>query len=246
MTQEELDALINSGDLELSIDESMSEQAPTKDDSQDLTQDLEGKEELQDESMQAGFIDPKNYKIDTNKKWPPPPPTNEHKVVHQLDDVTKDSEAKATEVFDQLEHISASASQIIISINILQAQLQRQHQVFAKLAESFPNIEIFKTSLQESVSIFETLEHITQDTNKCNDACMQAIDIMQFQDIHRQKIERVIHVMRALAKYMNSLFEGKIEDSKRVSSAAYIAGDTKGDLASEDDIEALIAALGKK
>ena len=72
------------------------------------------------------------------------------------------------------------------------------------------------------------------------------MDIMQYQDIHRQKIERVINVMRALAQYMNSLFEGKIDDSKRVSSAVYIAGDNKEDIASDDDIEALIASFGAK
>lgn len=41
---------------------------------------------------------------------------------------------------------------------------------------------------------------------------MMAMDAMQYQDIHRQKIERVINVMRALSRYMSSLFEGKIDD----------------------------------
>ncbi|MDE7235869.1 MAG: chemotaxis protein, partial [Helicobacter japonicus] len=75
---------------------------------------------------------------------------------------------------------------------------------------------------------------------------MQAMDLMQYQDIHRQKIERVINVMRALAQYMNSLFEGKIDDSKRVSSAVFIAGDDKEDVVNEDDIEAMIASFGAK
>ncbi len=34
------------------------------------------------------------------------PPNQEHKVVHQLDDVTKDSELKATEMMDKLESIN--------------------------------------------------------------------------------------------------------------------------------------------
>jgi len=67
---------------------------------------------------------------------------------------------------------------------------------------------------------------------------------MQYQDIHRQKIERVINVMRALSKYMSTLFEGKIDDEKRVSSAHHIIGDTHNDLASVDDIEALLAQFG--
>jgi len=53
--------------------------------------------------------------------------------------------------------------------------------------------------------------------------------------------------MRALSKYMSSLFEGKIDDEKRVASAVHIAGDTHTEnLVSNDDIEALIESLGKK
>ena len=73
---------------------------------------------------------------------------------------------------------------------------------------------------------------------------MNVMDIMQYQDIHRQKIERVINVMRALSKYMNTLFEGKIDDDKRVASAQHIPGDDSDDLASTDDIEALLAQFG--
>jgi len=52
--------------------------------------------------------------------------------------------------------------------------------------------------------------------------------------------------MRALSRYMTSLFEGKIEDDKRVGSAVHIDGDdSTADVVSNDDIEALIANLGK-
>jgi chemotaxis regulatin CheY-phosphate phosphatase CheZ len=80
-----------------------------------------------------------------------------------------------------------------------------------------------------------------------NDATMDIMDKMQFQDIHRQKIERVINVMRALSNYMNALFAGKIDDEKRVSSATHIHGDTTTqDVVNEDDIEALLAQFGNK
>ena len=84
-----------------------------------------------------------------------------------------------------------------------------------------------------------------QALQNSGDSIMSVMDIMQYQDIHRQKIERVINVMRALSKYMNTLFEGKIDDDKRVSSATHIAGDTHNDVASTDDIEALLAQFGK-
>lgn len=75
---------------------------------------------------------------------------------------------------------------------------------------------------------------------------MSIMDMMQYQDIHRQKIERVINIMRALSNYMNKLFEGKIDDEKRVSSAKHIHGDSTADVVNDDDIEALIAAFGQK
>ncbi len=90
------------------------------------------------------------------------------------------------------------------------------------------------------------VEDLVQAAQDTEDEVMMTMDVMQYQDIHRQKIERVINVMRALSSYMSSLFEGKIEDSKRVGSAVHIAGDedTK-DVVSNDDIESLIANLGK-
>jgi len=67
---------------------------------------------------------------------------------------------------------------------------------------------------------------------------------MQYQDIHRQKIERVIHIMRALIRYMNRLFEGKIDDEERVKGADHIHGDESGEKVSDDEIEALIEQFG--
>jgi chemotaxis regulatin CheY-phosphate phosphatase CheZ len=79
------------------------------------------------------------------------------------------------------------------------------------------------------------------------DEVMMAMDVMQYQDIHRQKIERVINVMRTLAKYMNSLFESDVADDKRVSSAVHIAGDTNtADLTDDSSLEDLINSFGKK
>ncbi|MDP2538497.1 chemotaxis protein [Helicobacter sp. faydin-H76] len=231
MTQEELDALIMSGEADLDVKETPKKESQKNEESQ--------------EEFTAGFIDPNNYKVEAGKKWPPPP-TDDHKVVHQLDDVTKDSEAKATEIFDQLDNISSSAEKIIKSSKEIKKYFEKHQEIFEKLSEKFPQIEAFSNSLEESKQIAAILKDISNDANDSLDASMQAMDIMQFQDIHRQKIERVINVMRALAQYMNSLFEGKIDDSKRVSSAVFIAGDNKEDMASEDDIEALIASFGKK
>ncbi len=237
MTQEELDALMNGGDLENL--EALEAKEETK-------EKEEAKEESSSQKMTVKKEDAEKYGKISPNEWPPPPPTEEHKVVHQLDDVTRDSEVKATQIFDQLDLIGASAAKISKMVKKIQEPLQKHQEIFDNLHGHFPNVESFKTALNEQQEILNALKSIAEEAANCSDSSMQAMDIMQFQDIHRQKIERVVNVMRALSQYMNSLFEGKIDDSKRVSSATYITGDDDKDLASADDIEALIASFGAK
>ncbi len=237
MTQEELDALMNGGDLE------NLEALETKEGAKEKG---EVKEESSSQKMTVKKEDAEKYGKISPNEWPPPPPTEEHKVVHQLDDVTRDSEVKATQIFDQLDLIGASAEKISKMVKKIQEPLQKHQEIFDNLHGHFPNVESFKTALNEQQEILNALKSIEEEAANCSDSSMQAMDIMQFQDIHRQKIERVVNVMRALSQYMNSLFEGKIDDSKRVSSATFITGDDDKDLASADDIEALIASFGAK
>ncbi|ECP7632485.1 protein phosphatase CheZ, partial [Campylobacter jejuni] len=104
----------------------------------------------------------------------------------------------------------------------------------------------FNEALQLNSKVKKTSQEIIDKLQCGQDEVMMAMDAMQYQDIHRQKIERVINVMRALSRYMSSLFEGRIDDKKRVSSAVHIEGDSTTDIVSNDDIEALIASLGQK
>lgn len=237
MTQEELDALMNGGDLENLEALEAKEEAKEKE---------EVKEESSSQKMTVKKEDAEKYGKISPNEWPPPPPTEEHKVVHQLDDVTRDSEVKATQIFDQLDLIGSSAEKIAKMVKKIQEPLQKHQEIFDNLHAHFPHVESFKTALNEQQEILNALKSIEEEAANCSDSSMQAMDIMQFQDIHRQKIERVVNVMRALSQYMNSLFEGKIDDSKRVSSATFITGDDDKDLASADDIEALIASFGAK
>ncbi|AFI05632.1 protein phosphatase CheZ [Helicobacter cetorum] len=238
MTQEELDALMNGGNLE-SLDD-------IKESTNNSHNDSQEEDSKDSEKMTVKKEDAEKYGKISPNEWPPPPPTEEHKIVHQLDDVTRDSEAKATQIFDQLDLIGAGADKIVKMVKKIQEPLKKHQEIFENLHTNFPSIEAFKNALEEQQEMLTSLKTIKEEAEGCSDGSMQAMDIMQFQDIHRQKIERVVNVMRALSQYMNSLFEGKIDDSKRVSSATYIAGDEKEDLASADDIEALIASFGAK
>ena len=241
MTQEELDALMN-GDVDMDAG------------FEEVTEEEESVEEELPESSEEA-LDPNyyneedadKYRVSAMHSWPPPPPTDDNKMVHQLDDVTKESEQKATEIFDLIEGISNDLGQGEKNVKTLKKIIESNIALFTTLGEKFPHIEAFKTQLMENEKGVENLDEILEVLQNGGDTIMNVMDIMQYQDIHRQKIERVINVMRALSTYMNHLFAGKIDDSKRVTSAVHIHGDTTTeDVVSSDDIEALLASFGKK
>ena len=238
MTQEELDALMG-GDVDLEeLDESVEEEA--------------NQEEVTQEEPEAKAKEPASniseiqdaLGSDISEGHLPFPATNENKMVHQLDDVTKESEEKATEIFDIIENISNELMEKEESVQSAMEVFNANIELFTTLTTKFPEVEAFQTSLEHNKEALTVLTETVEVLQGSGDEIMNVMDIMQYQDIHRQKIERVINVMRALSRYMNTLFEGKVDDDKRVASAVHIAGDTHNDLASTDDIEALLAQFG--
>ena len=249
MTQEELDALM-AGGLEDDLGdtkEASQEVADVKEETDEVTEVAEAISAKADEPQANSSKHGENYRVSADGVWPPPPPTEDHKMVHQLDDVTRDSEEKATQMFDKLETINNFFMDAESDSNSLKDAINSNVELFTTLSEKFPNIAAFSEALEKNNSLLGTIDNIIGNLQMGQDEIMMAMDMMQYQDIHRQKIERVINVMRALSKYMNTLFEGRIDDDKRVGSAVHIAGDTTTEnLVSNDDIEALIESLGKK
>ena len=248
MTQEELDALMAEGfeeDSKEEVAEETKEEVSGEDVDEDKKDEIE--EVTEDKKDDESNLDSNNYKLDGDTTWPPPPPTEDHKVVEQLDDVTRDSEVKATEIFDKLEAISDFIMQVENNANEVLEVAQKDVEIFEKLVNKFPHIDIFKERLDSNKEAIDKINDLISNAQMSSDEIMMIMDIMQYQDIHRQKIERVINVIRNLAIYMNSLFSADKDDIKRVSSAVHIAGDTSTeDVVSNDDIEALIESLGKK
>ena len=234
MTQEELDALLNESVLDTMEDGSANKE-----------EKAENSSEKEAEIKTAEGIKTEGFHIDSETSWPPPPPTTEHKVVHQLDDVTRDSEVKATETFDKLELINNAGMDIEEGLGKIDKFVKSQEAMLQKLHQKFPDFHTFSQQLEEVVEVKSVLETLLNASQDISNASLAAMAIMQYQDIHRQKIERVINVMRALSRYMSSLFEGKVDDAKRVSSAVHIQGDNTENVVNEEDIEALIANFGK-
>ncbi|WP_297442955.1 chemotaxis protein [Sulfurimonas sp.] len=246
MTQEELDALMSGG---IEMDDEVSED-----------ETLEGDELLESEESEAGDTlaedesavqtvteddDKDDLAASIEAAELPLPATDENKMVHQLDDVTKESEEKASEIFDIIEGISSDLMEKEETLNAIVEVLNSNVALFKKLLAKFPDIETFQTQLEANEKALVGASTTMESLQNSGDAIMNVMDIMQYQDIHRQKIERVVNVMRSLSRYMSTLFEGKIEDEKRVSSAKHIVGDTSTDVASTDDIEALLEKFGQ-
>jgi len=228
MTQEELDALM-SGDADMdTVDEIAIEnsgESSDKGDTESVTED--------------------NYRVSAGSAWPPPPPTDDNKMVHQLDDVTKESEEKASEIFDIIEALSNDAMDAEEEANKISEVFNQNIEKLTTLTEHFPQVATFRDMLEINVATKEKINSQIEMLQNNQDQIMTIMDIMQYQDIHRQKIERVINVMRALSTYMNDLFAGKKDDSKRVASAKHIAGDSHNtDVVDNEDIEALLASFG--
>lgn len=176
----------------------------------------------------------------------PPPADEKHKVVAQLDEVTKESEEKATQILDIMDNIANSMANAVEELQDVLKFLEHEKELFTKLSNAFPHIKTFKEELNRVEDMIKKVKVSIEVGEASQDDIMMAMEIMQYQDIHRQKIERVINIMRALVKYMNRLFEGKVEDEKRVKTAQHIHGDENDELVSEDDIEELIAKFGAK
>lgn len=232
MTQEELDALMNE-DIDMDMGDMADEPAA-----------LDTEEEL--DATFNSLDDPHNYRASAVHSWPPPPPTDDNKMVHQLDDVTKESEEKATEIFDLIEGISDDLNNSEDTVDEIDTVLKANIALFETLCTKFPHVEAFKTQLAQNKEAEEKNSSLKEMMEANIDTVMNIMDIMQYQDIHRQKIERVINVMRALSTYMNHLFSSKVDDSKRVTSAVHLPGDATADIVSSEDIEALLASFGQK
>lgn len=241
MTQEELDALMSADisidELEEGTDEVLADPVSSED-------EMDSDEPSSEGSSKAEEYD--DYKVSATHNWPPPPPTDDHKMVHQLDDVTKESEEKASEIFDHIEKISDELMEAEGTLADVVETFDSNIELFETLSAKFPDVEAFKVQLEKNKSSKDTVETHIQSLQDHGDAIMNVMDIMQYQDIHRQKIERVINVMRALSSYMNELFAGKIDDDKRVASARHLPGDSgTADVVSTDDIESLLASFSK-
>ncbi len=106
--------------------------------------------------------------------------------------------------------------------------------------------DVIKESELNSVSIYENLENIesqmnnynlpVNELNKIKELISNSYGLLQHQDLHRQKIERVV----------NFVCEKNDIDTKNLniaSSAKHISGNESSDVVSNDELEDLIKSM---
>eukprot|EP01156_Anaeramoeba_ignava_P010905 Anaeramoba_ignava/a481217_16.p1 GENE.a481217_16~~a481217_16.p1 ORF type:complete len:296 (+),score=56.59 a481217_16:378-1265(+) len=180
--------------------------------------------------------------IEQNKY--PLPVEKEHKVVNQLSEVAEDSEQKASQIFDVLSFI-LDENNDISNFNKRNTEfLAKQIEMLEALSNKFPNIELFKENLEDAKSLSETAQEIGNKVDTENMKIFEAMELMQYHDINRQKIERVMAVIRKLNDYLNGIFEDE-SNKPEVQIAKHISGDSS-EIVEADDLEALITEFANK
>jgi len=205
------------------VDDDVSESAPE-----------EGKVESEDSSSS----DEKIENLIEQSQYPFPA-KDENKVVNQLNQVADDSEEKASQIFDVLSFILDENSEIQNYNKNMGVFIEEQIKLLESLSSKFPNITVFKESLESAQGLLESSKDLDDKVNGENNKIFEAMELMQYHDINRQKIERVMSVIKKLNSYLNGIFE---DDSGKdeVQIAKHISGDSN-EIVDADDIESLIS-----
>lgn len=169
----------------------------------------------------------------------PLPAEKDTKVVNQLSQVANDSEEKVSQIFDVLSLTLDNNNELRGYVKDFESYFSTQASLLSSLNDKFPNIKVFNEHLINTNKVSDSLKNIKNLINSEDSEIFQAMELMQFNDINRQKIERVMSVIRKLSLYLNNLFEDD-GATKDVAIAKHIHGDSTNDLIG-DDLDKLIA-----
>ncbi len=259
VNNDEINDLLKDIELDENDDESVSE-----DDISDIsldellaetTEEIEPKEEPKVEPKEE-IVEPKK---DVNedeivKNWtsnkieegviPWPADNDDTRVVSQLNQVANDSEEKVGQIFDVLSLSLDNNNSLRSEIKNLNTFLEEEKKLLESLSQKFPNIGVFSNHLAEISKINDTISVINNNSFEEDSKIYEAMELMQFNDINRQKIERVMSVIRKLSTYLNRLFDDDGTNGE-IAVAKHIHGDDTDDLIG-DDLDKLIEDFANK
>ena len=173
----------------------------------------------------------------------PFPAENDTKVVSQLSQVANDSEEKVSQIFDVLSLTLDNNSDMRKRVKEYEEFVLSQNKLLSSLSNKFPKIELFKQQLEKVKSFESSLKDLKTSIDEEDMHIFQGMELMQFNDINRQKIERVMSVIRKLSIYLNNLFED--DNPRELPMAKHIHGDKDTQDLVGDDLDKLIAEFNK-
>ena len=248
----EIEELISQATAVEAIDEDEKEDVnkvlTNADEIENLLKDIEATNVLKEDTVEEKIDVESRSEEDIVTDWTnskmdegiiPTPAHKDTKVVNQLSQVANDSEEKVSKIFDVLSLALDNNNVIRKNFIDFEKYLSSQENLLKTLSSKFPNIKLFNDHLENISNMNNSLETLKKVVNDEDNSIFQAMELMQFNDINRQKIERVMFVIRKLSMYLNNLFED--DDSvKNIAVAKHIHGDDGDDLVG-DDLDKLIA-----
>jgi hypothetical protein len=122
-------------------------------------------------------------------------------VITELDTVTAVTERESNKIMDQLDQISRLVS--------------RQQQL---------TTDMMRHEGAQSAGVQTAIHEVLSASKEIQDKVFEAMDLMQFQDITRQKLERIVHHLRQIHDYIVDLLgTGLMSDTQRPSISHTIA-----------------------
>ncbi len=235
MAQNEIDDLIaefNKADkngVDKVIEEFSSEEIPMKE---------KVEEPIKDDILEAG-LDEAQEKL-TGVRFE----EKEHKVIDKLDEINKESEDKVNKLFEKLETINEELDNTEQLIQNIKPYLEKHKEFMEFFVEHFP-----KTAVKNNYEYFKNIISMVDDMESrittIRDNTFEAMDILQFQDITRQKIERVMSVIRALHEYLNNWFSSSYDSMPRARVAHTIIDEDKKEKV-DQEVEDIIKQMQEK
>ena len=166
-------------------------------------------------------------------------------IPNQLGEVANDSEEKATKIFDALSYILDDNEELRKTTKTLDEFMQSQLKMLQMLNKKFPNVKEFSDNLETINGLIDKPKEIQTRLHNRDKELFDTMELMQFHDINRQKIERVMGLVINLSRQLNSIFDDESNSGVNLPGATHLPGDNSEELVDGDDLESLIAEFGK-
>lgn len=166
-------------------------------------------------------------------------------IPSQLGQVANDSEEKATKIFDALSFVLEDNAFLRKTVKGLDSFIASQQKMLETLNAKFPNVKEFSENLELVNTLSDMPSDIQTRLSNRDKELFEAMELMQFHDINRQKIERVMKVVVNLSKQLNEILDDGCGATSNVPVSKHLPGDNSKDVIGNDDLESLIAEFGK-